>query len=180
MRESAQAALSYARSRAREMGLKPEFYEDLDLHMHVPSGAIPKDGPSAGVTIGVAMISALAGIAVREDVAMTGEITLTGKVLPIGGLKEKSLAALRAGIKTLIAPAKNRKDLADIPPKVRRKLKIRLVDHMDQVLEAALAQSPWKAQRKRPPAKRTPAQKRPAPKKPGSKAAPPAPAKKKG
>jgi ATP-dependent Lon protease len=161
MRESAQAALSYARSRARDMGLKPEFYEDLDLHLHVPSGAIPKDGPSAGVTICTAMISALAGIAVREDVAMTGEITLTGKVLPIGGLKEKALAALRAGVKTLIAPAKNRKDLSEVPPKVRRKIKIRMVDHMDQVLEAALAQSPWQAQRKRPPAKRTPAQKRP-------------------
>jgi ATP-dependent Lon protease len=161
MRESAQAALSYARSRARDMGLKPEFYEDLDLHLHVPSGAIPKDGPSAGVTICTAMISALAGIAVREDVAMTGEITLTGKVLPIGGLKEKALAALRAGVKTLIAPAKNRKDLSEVPPKVRRKIKIKMVDHMDQVLEAALAQSPWQAQRKRPPAKRTPAQKRP-------------------
>jgi ATP-dependent Lon protease len=167
MRESAQAALSYVRSRAKEMGLKRDFYEDLDLHMHVPSGAIPKDGPSAGVTICTAMVSALSGIAVREDVAMTGEITLTGKVLPIGGLKEKSLAALRLGLKTLLAPEKNKKDVAEIPAKVRRQLKIRLVNHMDQVLEAALAQNPWAkdAPRKKEAAKRKAAAKKAAAKK---------------
>jgi len=162
MRESAQAALSYVRSRAKEMGLKPDFYEDLDLHMHVPSGAIPKDGPSAGVTICTAMVSALSGIPVREDVAMTGEITLTGKVLPIGGLKEKALAALRLGLKILLAPEKNKKDVSEIPVKVRRQLKIKLVNHMDQVLEAAMTRSPWAkdAPKKKPSAKKKAAAKK--------------------
>ncbi|MCB2186136.1 MAG: endopeptidase La [Deltaproteobacteria bacterium] len=142
MRESAQAALSYARSRAAALGLRPGFYEDMDIHLHVPSGAIPKDGPSAGITICTAMVSALTGIAVKEEVAMTGEITLTGKVLPIGGLKEKALAVLRAGLKTVLVPGKNQKDLSELPPRVRRKLDIHLVDHMDQVLELALAGKP--------------------------------------
>ncbi len=142
MRESAQAALSYARSRAKTLGLKPSFYEDLDLHLHVPSGAIPKDGPSAGVTIATAMISGLTGVAVREDLAMTGEITLTGKVLPIGGLKEKALAALRLGLGTMLVPAKNHRELSEIPAKARRKLKIVTVEHMDQVLELALVAKP--------------------------------------
>ncbi len=176
MRESAQAALSYVRSRARDLGLKPDFYEELDLHMHVPSGAIPKDGPSAGVTICTAMVSALTGIPVREDVAMTGEITLTGKVLPIGGLKEKSLAAVRLGLKNLLAPEKNRKDLAEVPAKVRRKLKIEMVNHMDQVLMAALVKSPWvkatSAKKKRAPAKKKPAAKKPAAKKAPAKRSP--------
>lgn len=169
MRESAQAALSYLRSRARDIGLKPDFYEDLDLHMHVPSGAIPKDGPSAGVTICTAMVSALSGIPVREDVAMTGEITLTGKVLPIGGLKEKSLAALRLGLKTLLAPEKNKKDVSEIPAKVRRQLKIKLVNHMDQVLEAALTESPW---RKAPAKKKKAAKKKTSAEKPAAKKSP--------
>ncbi len=172
MRESAQAALSYVRSRAKEMGLKADFYEDLDLHMHVPSGAIPKDGPSAGVTICSAMVSALSGISVREDVAMTGEITLTGKVLPIGGLKEKSLAAVRLGLKTLLVPEKNKKDVSEIPPKVRRQLKIKLVHHMDQVLEAALTKSPWTKdapKKKKPNKKQKPATKKAATKKTAGK-----------
>ncbi len=142
MKESVQAALTYARSRAKEFGLKRGFYEDLDLHLHVPSGAIPKDGPSAGITICTAIISALTGVPVREEVAMTGEVTLTGKVLPIGGLKEKSLAALRAGIKTILVPEKNQKEVSEIPAKVRRALKIIFVSHMDQVLELALTGPP--------------------------------------
>ena len=144
MSESAQAALSYVRGRAGAFGLKKDFYEHLDIHLHVPSGAIPKDGPSAGVTICTAMVSALTGVPAREDVAMTGEITLTGKVLPIGGLKEKTLAALRMGLKTVIVPAKNHKELAEIPPKVSRGLKIVQVEHMDQILELALAGKPRK------------------------------------
>jgi ATP-dependent Lon protease len=151
MKESVQAALSFARSRAKQYGLKPDFFDDLDLHLHVPSGAIPKDGPSAGITITTAMVSAFTGVPVKEDVAMTGEVTLTGKVLPIGGLKEKALAALRAGIKTILVPAKNQKEISEIPPKVRRKLDIRFVSHVDEVLEFALTGKPKKP---RPPAKK--------------------------
>ena len=157
MRESAQAALSYARGRARQMGLKSDFYESLDLHLHVPSGAVPKDGPSAGVTICTALVSALTQVAVREEVAMTGEITLTGKVLPVGGLKEKVLAAARGGIKTLLAPHKNQKDISEIPAKVRRRVKIITVEHMDQILELALADKPVRrAPRKKAAAKKAP------------------------
>jgi ATP-dependent Lon protease len=157
MKESVQAALSYARSRAREFGLKTGFYEDLDLHLHVPSGAIPKDGPSAGITICTAIVSALTGVPVKEDVAMTGEVTLTGKVLPIGGLKEKALAALRAGIRLIAVPEKNQKEVSEIPPKVRRALDIRFVSHMDQVLELALTGPPRlpKPPRKKKAAKKT-------------------------
>jgi ATP-dependent Lon protease len=151
MKESVQAALSFARSRAKQYGLKPDFFDDLDLHLHVPSGAIPKDGPSAGITITTAMVSAFTGVPVKEDVAMTGEVTLTGKVLPIGGLKEKALAALRAGIKTILVPAKNQKEISEIPPKVRRKLDIRFVSHVDEVLAFALTGKPEKP---RPPAKK--------------------------
>ncbi|MEW5913653.1 MAG: endopeptidase La [Thermodesulfobacteriota bacterium] len=156
MRESAQAALSYARSRAKELGLRKGFYEDLDLHLHVPSGAIPKDGPSAGVTIATAMISGLTKVAVREDLAMTGEITLTGKVLPVGGIKEKALAALRSGLTTMLVPAKNHKELSEVPAKVRRQLAIKTVEHMDQVLELALVAKPRpaKARARRKPAPR--------------------------
>ncbi|MGD9124691.1 MAG: endopeptidase La, partial [Desulfarculaceae bacterium] len=154
MRESAQAALTYARSRAKELGLKPDFYENLDIHLHVPSGAIPKDGPSAGVTICAAMVSALTGIVLKEGLAMTGEITLTGKILPVGGLKEKSLAALRAGLTTILVPEKNRKDLAEIPAKVRRKLEIRPVAHMDEVLAQGLIKMPSKRAPKKTKSKR--------------------------
>ncbi|MBF0550191.1 MAG: endopeptidase La [Deltaproteobacteria bacterium] len=141
MKESAQAALSYARSRAHTLDLKPDFYENLDLHIHVPAGAIPKDGPSAGVTMATALISALTKIPCDKDLAMTGEITLRGKVLPIGGLKEKSLAALRAGIKTVLVPDKNSKDLSEIPQYIRRQIKFIPVNNMDQILELALVKA---------------------------------------
>ncbi len=138
MKESAQAALSYIRARARELGISAKFYEKYDLHIHIPSGAIPKDGPSAGVTMAVAMISALSKRPVRKDVAMTGEITLRGKVLPVGGIKEKSLAALRKGIRKVLIPEKNVKDLEDIPPELRRKIEFVPVKHLDEVLELSL------------------------------------------
>ncbi|MCL6621522.1 MAG: endopeptidase La [Syntrophobacterales bacterium] len=143
MRESAQAALSYARSRADRLGLEPDFYEKLDIHLHVPAGATPKDGPSAGITMATALISALTGVPVRRDVAMTGEITLRGKVLPIGGLKEKAIAALRAHMKKVIIPEANKKDLMEIPAYVRRRLKFVLVTDMDEVLQEALVRSPF-------------------------------------
>ena len=141
MKESAQAALSYARSRASKLGLAENFYENRDIHIHVPAGAIPKDGPSAGITMATALISCLTHIPVRRDVAMTGEITLQGRVLPIGGLKEKSLAALRAKINTVIVPEKNRKDLEEIPPYIRRKLRYVFVDTMDEILKIALVKN---------------------------------------
>ncbi len=138
MKESAQAALSYTRSKAKELDLDPEFYEKLDLHIHVPAGAIPKDGPSAGVTMATSLISALTRIPVRKDIAMTGEITLRGRVLPIGGVKEKTLAALRAGIKTVIIPHQNQKDLDEIPPYIRRRVIFLFVKDMDEILKKAL------------------------------------------
>ncbi|RMF00817.1 MAG: endopeptidase La [Chloroflexi bacterium] len=138
MQESVQAALSFIRAHAADYGIKDEAFENNDIHLHVPEGAIPKDGPSAGITTATALVSAFSGYKVRHTVAMTGEITLRGKVLPIGGLKEKILAAHRAGILTVIIPAKNEKDLVDVPKKVRRELEIILVDTMQQVLDAAL------------------------------------------
>jgi ATP-dependent Lon protease len=140
MRESAQAALSYARSRAAELGLDDKFHESLDVHIHIPAGAVPKDGPSAGITMATALISALTRRAVYRHVAMTGEITLRGQILPIGGLKEKVLAAHRAGLTTFIAPSKNRKDLPDVPKDVQRDMRIIFVDHMDKVLPLALGE----------------------------------------
>jgi ATP-dependent Lon protease len=138
MQESAQAALSYIRSRAQHLGLPKDFYRNLDIHVHVPEGAIPKDGPSAGITIATALASALAKIRVRRDIAMTGEITLRGKVLPIGGLKEKLLAAHRAGIFEAVLPRANEKDLADLPENLRSVMKLHFVDQMDDVLRIAL------------------------------------------
>ncbi len=138
MQESAQAALSYIRSRARHLGLAKDFYRNVDIHVHVPEGAIPKDGPSAGITMATGLASALTKIKVRRDIAMTGEITLRGKVLPIGGLKEKLLAAHRAGIFEAILPEDNRKDLADLPELIRSSMKLHFVREMDEVLGLAL------------------------------------------
>jgi ATP-dependent Lon protease len=138
MKESAQAALSYARSRSERFHLKDDFYEKLDIHIHVPAGAIPKDGPSAGVTLVTSLISALTKIPINRDIAMTGEITLRGKVLPIGGLKEKVLAAIRAKIKTVIIPEQNKKDLMEIPLNIRRRILFVLVKDIDEVVDLAL------------------------------------------
>jgi ATP-dependent Lon protease len=138
MKESAQAALSYTRSRAKSLGINANFFEKHDIHVHVPAGAIPKDGPSAGVTMAVSLISALTRVPVNKDVAMTGEITLRGRVLPVGGLKEKSLAALRQNIKTIIIPDRNRKDLEDIPQTIRNKVNYVFARHMDDILDIAL------------------------------------------
>jgi len=139
MRESAQAALSYVRSNATRLGIDPVIFEDKDIHIHVPAGAIPKDGPSAGVTMATALASLVTGRLVRHDVAMTGEITLRGKVLPVGGVKEKVLAAHRAGLRTVILPRRNESDLEEVPEELRKEMHFVLVDTVDQVLAAALA-----------------------------------------
>ncbi len=142
MTESAKAALSYVRSRAEVLGLDPRFHRKVDIHVHVPAGATPKDGPSAGITLATSITSALLGIPVRNDVAMTGEISLRGRVLPIGGLREKLLAARRSGIKKVIMPRDNEKDLKEVPDEVLRDLEIVFADHVDDVLPQALAASP--------------------------------------
>ena len=139
MKESAEAAMTFVRSRYEQLGLEEDFYKNLDFHIHVPEGATPKDGPSAGVAIATAVISALTGIPVRRNVAMTGEITLRGRVLPVGGLNEKTVAALRAGVRKVIWPARNRKDLEELPKEVKAKVDIRFVDTVDEALEISLA-----------------------------------------
>ncbi len=142
MKESAQAAISYARAKAGDLGVDPDFNAGNDVHIHVPAGAIPKDGPSAGITIATAFISSLTGAPVSKDIAMTGEITLRGRVLPIGGVKEKVLAAHRAGLKKVILPSKNRTDLEEIPTKIKRTMKFFLVDSIEEVLSRALEKRP--------------------------------------
>jgi ATP-dependent Lon protease len=138
MKESAQAALSFVRSRAESLEIDPGFFREADLHIHVPAGAIPKDGPSAGVAMTTALVSLLTGVPVREDVAMTGEITLRGQVLPVGGIKEKVLAARRAGITTFILPKRNEVDLDELPEEVRESMTFVLAQRMDDALQAAL------------------------------------------
>ena len=141
MQESTKAAMSYVRSRAKRLGLDKDFYQKIDIHVHVPEGAQPKDGPSAGIAISTAIISALVQKEVRKDVAMTGEITLRGRVLPIGGLKEKILAAHRGGVKHVLIPDENVKDLVDIPKEVKKDIKVTSVNHMDEVISHAIISS---------------------------------------
>jgi ATP-dependent Lon protease len=151
MQESARAGLSYIRSRAEILGIDPNFYKSKDIHIHFPEGAVPKDGPSAGITMTLAVISALTGAPVRSDMAMTGEITLRGRILAIGGLKEKTMAALRAGVKTVIIPAENESDLDEIDPDVRNALEFVTAEHIDNILSLALDLSkakPYKAPEK--------------------------------
>ena len=142
MQESAQAAMTYVRANAACLGVEPDCFDKIDIHIHVPEGAVPKDGPSAGIAMMTALASALSGIPVRAGVAMTGEITLRGRVLPIGGLREKLLAAVRAGITTVLLPEKNRQSLYDVPESVLEALELVFVDEADAVLEHALEQRP--------------------------------------
>ncbi len=151
MQESVSAAMSYVRSRATSFGLKPTLFDKRDIHVHVPEGATPKDGPSAGIAMATSIVSVLTGIPVRRDVAMTGEITLRGRVLPIGGLKEKLLAALRAGVTTVFIPKDNEKDLADIPDNVKKGLTIKAVSHVDEVISTALVRKPEAISWEEPP-----------------------------
>jgi ATP-dependent Lon protease len=141
MQESAQAALTYLRSMSDDWDLDPEIFERTDIHIHFPEGGIPKDGPSGGITIATALISAFTDLAVYRDVAMTGEITLRGRILPVGGVKEKLLAAHRAGVKKVMLPLRNGRDLQEVPKTIRRNLEIILVETMDKVLEDALVPS---------------------------------------
>ena len=152
MKESAQAALTFLRAHAERFGLAADFHEKWDLHVHVPEGAVKKDGPSAGVTIATAIASALSGRPVRADLAMTGEITLRGRVLPVGGIKEKLLAAYTAGIHEVLLPRENEKDLAEVPAEVKEGLKVRFVERVEEVLETALLPPPPAAEagRERP------------------------------
>ena len=138
MKESAETAFSWVRAHSEEFGLAKDFYQSIDIHIHVPEGAVPKDGPSAGVTMTTALVSAVTGVPVRQDLAMTGEVTLRGRVLPIGGLKEKTMAAYRAGIRTLIIPEENRKDLEKIPDYVLEQFHVLPVQDVQEVLKTAL------------------------------------------
>jgi ATP-dependent Lon protease len=138
MKESVQAAMSYVRARAKDLGIDPKVFAESDIHVHVPAGSVPKDGPSAGITLATAITSLLTGVPVRDDLAMTGEITLRGQVLPIGGVKDKVLAARRAGLTTVILPKRNEGDLDDLPKDVRKVMHFVLAEHIDQVLQAAL------------------------------------------
>ena len=151
MKESVQAAESYVKSRSMVFGIKPTIFEKKDIHVHVPEGATPKDGPSAGVAMVTSIVSVLTGIPVRRDLAMTGEITLRGRILPIGGLKEKLLAALRAGITTVFIPKENEKDLAEIPDNVKKHLKLLPVADVDEVIAQALARRPVAIEWEEPP-----------------------------
>jgi ATP-dependent Lon protease len=157
MKESISAAASWVRSRAVDFGIKPTLFDKRDIHVHVPEGATPKDGPSAGIGMATAIVSLLTGIPVRRDIAMTGEVTLRGRVLPIGGLKEKLLAALRGGIKIVLIPEENVKDLADIPANVKNGLEIVPVSRMEEVLARALVRQPepieWDEEAETPPKK---------------------------
>ena len=150
MKESAQAALSYCRSRAKELGVAPEYFDTVDIHIHVPAGAIPKDGPSAGITMTTALFSAISGKPVIKGLAMTGEVTLRGRVLPIGGLKEKALAALRAGITHILIPTENQKDLVEIPEELRDQLSFYPVQHMDEVIARAFGDASGAGAGKKP------------------------------
>jgi ATP-dependent Lon protease len=161
MKESAQAALSYVRSKAKKLNINDEVFSKSDLHIHVPAGAIPKDGPSAGITMGTSIASALTGIPVNKGVAMTGEVTLRGRVLPIGGLKEKTLAAKRMGIKTVIIPKRNKKDLEDIPKYIKKDMEFIFAETMDDVLNVALKHPKRKKAKKTPNRNRVPGRKRP-------------------
>jgi ATP-dependent Lon protease len=156
MQESVSAALSYVRSRSITFGIKPTLFEKRDIHVHVPEGATPKDGPSAGIAMATSMVSILTGIPVRRDIAMTGEITLRGRVLPIGGLKEKLLAAMRAGITTVLFPKENEKDLAEIPDNVKKGLKLIGVASVDEVISQALVRKPEAITWEEPPEPMTP------------------------
>jgi ATP-dependent Lon protease len=151
MQESVSAAMSYVRSRATSFGIKPTLFDRRDIHVHVPEGATPKDGPSAGIAMATSIVSVLTGIPIRKDVAMTGEITLRGRVLPIGGLKEKLLAALRAGVTTVFIPKDNEKDLAEIPDNVKKGLTINPVSHVDEVIARALVRKPEAIEWTEPP-----------------------------
>ena len=141
MKESARAAVSYIRTRCAALGIDPEFYKTKDIHIHFPESAVPKDGPSAGITICIALISALTNLPVHRDIAMTGEISIRGRILPIGGLKEKTMAALRTGIHTVIIPAENEKDLDEIDQTVRSALNFITTDHVDKILDTVLVRT---------------------------------------
>jgi ATP-dependent Lon protease len=157
MKESAQAALSYVKSKAKEFGINHSVFEKNDIHIHVPAGATPKDGPSAGITLATSLISAITQVPISKEIAMTGEITLRGRVLPIGGLKEKALAALRHNISDIIIPERNKKDLDDIPETIKKKINFTYVKHIDEVIDKALLKKIRKSFKK--PTKTTTAKK---------------------